>query len=118
MLHVVTVKAAGKPERPREFYAETQTTRIYLTLSVWQTSQFGCSRVTLHDNPIKNHSSTSSTRAVKSRFTVSSLGLDPSSAEVVVAEGVLTAGAAATSNLDFLLFFFLLWRTNVNIITR
>lgn len=56
-----------------------------------------------------HYSSTSSTRAVRSRFTEVELGTDAGSAEVVVAEGVASwdvlAGAAI---LDFLPFFFLL----------
>lgn len=56
----------------------------------------------------KDHSSTSSTRAVKSRFTGAELGVDVGSAEVVVAVGVTAwAGVSVMADLDFLPFFLL-----------
>lgn len=52
-----------------------------------------------------------------SRFTAVELGVDAGSAEVVVAEGAASpADSAAGSDLDFLLFFFLLWRSYVRLL--
>lgn len=60
----------------------------------------------------ENYSSTSSTRAVRSRFTGVTPGVDVGSADVVVAEGAVSwAGAEVDAALDFLLFLlFLLCR--------
>lgn len=59
------------------------------------------------------YSSTSSTRAVRSRFTGVTPGVDVGSAEVVVADGAVSvAGADVDAALDFLLFLlFLLCRS-------
>lgn len=53
------------------------------------------------------YSSTSSTRAVKSRFTGAADEVDAGSAEVVVADGAASVVGADSEALDFLLDFLL-----------
>ena len=56
------------------------------------------------------YSTTSSTRAVRSRFTGVTPGADVGSADVVVADGAVSvAGAGVDAALDFLLFLLFLF---------